>query len=138
MLFDADINYLAVVLAGVAAQPLGFLWYGMLFGDPWRALRGVSEEEATGSSTALYLVPLVCSLVIAYGLARLVDMVGADSVGDCIAVAAFVWISFAATVQLTQINFSPAVTGKAALFGIEGGYQLACFVIAGAIIGCFQ
>ena len=74
---------------------------------------------------AVYLVPLVASVVIAYTLARLVDMTGADSVGDCIAIAAFVWVGFAATVQAIQINFSPKVPSRVTLFGIEGGFQLA-------------
>jgi Protein of unknown function (DUF1761) len=138
-LFEADVNYLAVVLAGLAAQPLGFLWYSQLFGRQWMAARGYSEQDVQADARpAVYLVPLVAALVIAYGFARLCDMVGADSVGDCIAVAAFVWISFTATVQAMQINFSPTASDKVAVFGIEGGFQLASFVLIGAIIGAFQ
>lgn len=137
-LFEADVNYLAVVLAALAAQPLGFLWYGRLFNEAWMGQRGLTRADAEGGGAAVYLVPIVCTLLIAYGLARLVDMVGADTVGDCLAIAAFVWVGFAGTVQLVQINFSPKVPNKAKLFAIEGGYQLAVFLIAGAIIGAFQ
>jgi Protein of unknown function (DUF1761) len=138
-LFEADVNYLAVILGAIAVQPLGFLWYSQLFGTRWMQVRGYSEDDVRGDATsAVYVVPLFVAAVIAYGLARLVDMVGADSVGDCIAVAAFVWVSFAAAVQAGQINFSPHATNKVAVFGIEGGFQLASFVIIGAIIGAFQ
>jgi Protein of unknown function (DUF1761) len=138
-LFEADVNYLAVILGALAVQPLGFVWYSQLFGARWMQVRGYSEEDVRGdASPAVYVVPLIVAAVIAYGLARLVDMVGADSVGDCIAVAAFVWVSFAATVQAGQINFSPHATNKVAVFGIEGGFQLASFVIIGAIVGAFQ
>jgi len=81
---------------------------------------------------------LIAALVIAYGFARLADMVGADSVGDCIALAVFAWVSFTATVQAMQINFSPGVTNKASLFAIEGGFHLVSFAVIGAIIGAFQ
>ena len=139
-LFEADVNYLAVALAAIAAQPLGFLWYSQLFGKQWMRLRGYTLEDVQGdaSPAIVYAVPLVTGLVIAYGFARLCDMVGADSVGDCIAIAAFAWLSFAATVQAMQINFSPHATNKVALFGVEGGFQLASFVLIGAIIGAFQ
>jgi hypothetical protein len=137
-LFEADVNYLAVILGTLAAQVLGFLWYGQLFQKPWVAARGIDMSEGENPGPAIYLVPLVCAAVIAYTLARLVDMVGADSVGDCIAIAAFAWVGFAGTVQLIQINFSEAKVKRVPTFLIEGGYQLAGFVIIGAIIGAFQ
>ena len=138
-LFEADVNYLAVTLAGLAAQPLGFLWYGPVFGQRWMALRGYTEEQVQGdASPTVYFVPLVAALVIAYGIARLCDMTGAESFGDCLAIAAFCWGGFAATVAAMQINFSPLAKNKPGLFAIEGGYYLASFLIAGAIISAFQ
>jgi hypothetical protein len=63
-------------------------------------------------------------------------MAGAGDVGECIALAAFCWVSFAAAVQATQIAFS--TTRSVALFAIEGGYWLVSFVAIGAIVGAFQ
>ena len=137
-LFEADVNYLAVLLAVIATQVLGFLWYGKMFYKPWVAARSIDVSAEENPGPIIYLVPLVCSLVIAYTLARLVDMTGADSVCDCIAIAAFVWVGFAGTVQLQQINFSEAKVKRLPTFLVEGGYTLASFLIAGAIIGAFQ
>jgi hypothetical protein len=137
MLFDADINYLAVILGAIAAQPLGALWYSRsVFGTTWMQLRGYTEEDVAHGGPAPYVVGFLAALVVAYSLARLVDMVGADSVGECIAIAAFVWAGFAATVQATQIAFSPR--RSVGLFGVEGGYQLTSFVVIGLIVGLFQ
>ena len=91
-----------------------------------------------GRQPAVYLVPLACALVVAYTFARLADMAGAGDVGECIALAAFVWVGFAGTVQLIQINFSETKVNRLPTFLIEGGYQLASFVIIGAIVGAFQ
>ena len=137
-LFEADVNYLAVILGALAVQVLGFLWYGKLFQKPWVAARAIDPSEGNDPGPAIYLVPLACSLLIAYTLARLADMTGADSVGDCIALAAFVWVGFAGTVQLVQINFSESKVKRVPAFAIEGGYQLASFVIIGALVGAFQ
>jgi len=137
-LFEADVNYLAVILAVIATQALGFLWYGKVFYKPWVAARAIDLSEEENPGPVIYLVPLVCALVIAYTLARLVDMTGADSVGDCIAIAAFAWVGFAGTAQLTQINFSESKVKRLPTFLVEGGYTLASFLIIGAIVGAFQ
>lgn len=140
-LFEADVNYLAVILGAVAVQALGFLWYSKLFYKPWveaRAVADTPEAGEQGGNPAVYLVPLACAIVIAYSFARLADMAGAGDVGDCIALAAFVWVGFAGTVQLIQVNFSESKVNKLNAFLIEGGYQLASFVIIGAIVGAFQ
>jgi hypothetical protein len=137
-LFEADVNYLAVILGALAAQVLGFLWYGKLFYKPWVAARAIDPSEGENPGPMIYLVPFVCAVIIAYTLARLCDMVGADSVGDCIAIGAFAWVGFAGTVQLMQVNFSESKVNKPVAFAIEGSYQLANFVIMGAIIGAFQ
>jgi hypothetical protein len=138
-LFEADVNYLAVILGALAVQVLGFLWYSKLFYKPWVDARAIDPSEGEGDAgAAMYLVPLVCALIVAYTFARLADMVGAGDVGECIALAAFVWVGFAGTVQLTQINFSDAKVKRMPTFLIEGGYQLASFVIIGAVIGAFQ
>ena len=140
-MFEADVNYLAVVLGAVATQVLGFLWYGKVFYKPWVAARAVDEAPEAGEqggSSAVYIVPLVCALVIAYTFARLADMTGAGDVADCLALAGFVWVGFAGTVQLIQVNFSEAKVDKPKAFIIEGGYQLASFLIIGAIVGAFQ
>lgn len=136
MIFDADVNYLGVLIGAVAAQPLGFLWYGVVFSQPWMQLRGYSEEDVESGGSTGYVIAFLLAIVIAYTLARLVDMVGADSVGDCVAVAAFAWAGFAGTVQATQLAFS--TTPSVRLFAIEGGYQLAAFVVMGFVIGLFQ
>lgn len=137
-LFEADVNYLAVILAVIATQALGVLWYGKVFAEGWVAARAIDLSKEENPGPVVYLVPLVCSLVIAYSLARLVDMTGADSVGDCLAIAAFAWVGFAGTVQLSQINFSEGKVNRLQTFLIEGGYTLASFLIIGAIVGAFQ
>ena len=137
-MFEADINYLAVVLAALVTQPLGFLWYGPLFSRPWMQARGYDEASMEGGDSPLpYVLALAFAAVIAYSMARLVDMVGADSVGDCLAIAGFVWAGFAGSVQAIQMVFNQAESRTTA-FAIEGGYQLTSFLAMGLIIGLFQ
>ncbi len=41
----AQINWIAVVLATVAAFVLGGIWYGPLFSKPWMKAFGLTEDE---------------------------------------------------------------------------------------------
>lgn len=138
-IFEADINYLAVLAATVAAQPLGFLWYGPLFGGLWMKARGYTKRQVEADYSPLsYVIPVIASAGIAYGIARLVDMVGADGMGECVLVACFVWASFVAMATMMQVNFSPGTKDKVTTFGIEAGFYLAMFAITGVIVGAFQ
>jgi hypothetical protein len=135
--FEADINYLAVLLGAIAAQPIGFLWYSpALFGGRWMELRGYTQEDVQDGGSIPYVVGVVAALAVAYGLARLADMTGAFDVGECIALAAFCWVSFTAIAVATQVAFSR--TQSVELFAIEAGYWLASFLTIGVIVGAFQ
>ena len=47
---NVEINYLAVLVAGVAAVAVGFLWYGpLLFAKPWMKLMGHTKETMEGA-----------------------------------------------------------------------------------------
>jgi len=39
-----DVNLLAVFLGALAFFVIGALWYGVLFGKPWRTLNGITDE----------------------------------------------------------------------------------------------
>ena len=135
--FEADINYLAVVLGAIVAQPIGFVWYSpALFAGRWMELRGYTREDVQGGGSTPYVVGFVAALVASYGLARLADMTGALDVGESIALAAFCWASFTAIAVATQIAFSQ--NQSVALFAIESGYWLASLLAIGAIVGAFQ
>lgn len=42
---EANVNYLAVVVAAVASMAVGFLWYGVLFRKQWMSLMGLTTES---------------------------------------------------------------------------------------------
>ena len=74
-MFLVHVNYLAVLLCGVAAMIIGYLWYGPLFGKEWRSLVGMTDEKmkkATNSMFSNYAAMFLSALVMAYVLAHFV------------------------------------------------------------------
>jgi len=70
----ANINYWAVLVAGVAAFALGSLWYSALFGKAWQRLLGLTDEHLKkGSMAVTMLSSLVLMIVMSFGLAMLIQ-----------------------------------------------------------------
>jgi len=71
-----DVNYLAVLVAAVSNFVLGGLWYSAaLFGKPWMAASGMSEEKARSANMgklfgAAFVLEFLAAFVLAMFLGR--------------------------------------------------------------------
>lgn len=92
------INYWAILGAAVAMMVVGSLWYGPIFGKPWMKLAGISKEgqknEKGLSMPAAMALMFVCALVISDVLAHLIIATGAQTEGDALMLAFWVWLGF--------------------------------------------
>lgn len=68
-----EVNWLAVLVAGIVPMIVGFLWYGPLFSKRWLALMETTEEEIRKNFDPLktHGASFVLALVTAYILAQL-------------------------------------------------------------------
>ena len=135
--------YLAVVIAAVAAQVLGFLWYGPLFGKKWMSLMKFTDkdmEKAKEKGMAkTYLMSFVASLVTAAVLSQLVGpfltVFGAYTGFSALTGAAggaLVWLGFVATKSLSSVFWE----GKSwKLYFLNTAYDLVNLLLMGAIVG---
>ena len=66
---DVDINWLAVLLATVAAMVIGFVWFSVL-SEQWMAAAGRTREDiGKGPGAPLYAIVTALQLVTAVVLA---------------------------------------------------------------------
>lgn len=131
----ADVNYLAVLVAGLAYFALGGLWYSpVLFARPWMAASGIRPEEATGGG-GLYLASFVAQFVAALALAIVALAAGADTVGEGIVLGLVAGIGFV----LTSLGVTQMFDRKSAVLqAINIGYHLVGLVVAGIIVSVWQ
>ncbi|MBT4384837.1 DUF1761 domain-containing protein [Candidatus Peregrinibacteria bacterium] len=92
------VNYIAVILSAVAAMIIGSIWYSpLVFGKAWMKLAGVKEpkkDEANKQMLKGMGLGLVTMLVMAYVLARFMDiMVVVDSNG-ALEMSLWLWLGF--------------------------------------------
>ncbi len=133
----AGINFLAVIVSALSAFVVGWLWYGPLFGKRWMKLNGFTEEqirEGGGMPMSLIMIiNYVATVLAAFAIAM---FIGAESdisfgvfAGFMIAVF---WIG---TSRLNDVLYERKPFG---LFLINTGYNLAIYVIMGAILGAWH
>ena len=139
-----QVNYLAILVAGIVLFVLGGLWYSpTLFAKRWIALHGRTEEQmradaARANMPIMYMSAFVCALIIAWGLAILgksfVPPAGISTAGwilQGIKLGLFAWFAFVLPTTYATSLFSMK---PKQLWLIDSGYNLVSFVLAGAII----
>ena len=141
IILEIQVNFLAVIAAGIASMALGFLWYSpMVLGKPWMKERGLTPEKVKSDQKEmgkLYGVSFVVSLVMAYVLSHVMalsqNFYNYPMMQTGLTSAVFMWLGFMMPVQVTATIFSDKKNWK--LFGIDTGYQLVSVLAMGAVIG---
>ncbi len=138
-----EINYLAVLLCGVASMVVGFVWYGPLFGKAYMKIMGsdtMTAEEKAGMKSQMwiyYAVQFVLSLVMAGVLAYHLVNWGGD--GSALGISLCIWFGFV----MTTVAGGALWSGKPLpvsfkLFLISAGGHLVTFIVWGLILGAWM
>lgn len=138
MSFDVlgDLNWLAVIVAGVIYWALGALWYMALFGDAWMRSVGMdaaqAEQERMGAGG--YAVPLVSYLVLAVAVGMLARATGSDTFAEGLILGLVLGIGLAVVLIAVTAVFDPQKADKGAWFYITAGYHLVGVVLTAIIV----
>ncbi len=131
-------DYLAVVLAALAAFLIGFLWYGPIFGKKWAAQVGISMDEKVspkkmmGSMGLTLLGALLMAYVLFHSIAVWLPTLWAANFDVAAATDSgawfyatmstlFIWLGFFIPHHLSRTAWEK---GSWTLFGINVGYDL--------------
>jgi hypothetical protein len=124
-------NWVAIIIATVAAMVIGFLWYGPVFGKTWMALtgRGMGDGSSAGP---LYALTALAAFIEAIALNWFINETGWTSGAGGALIGLYASLGFTATAFFSQTLF----TGRPPrLYAIDAGYQIFQAVVMGAIIG---
>lgn len=127
------IPWLGVLVAVVASQIIGFLWYGPLFGKPWMAARGMTPEDAqdrSGLGNAI-TIGVIASIVSAVALALLLSLSETPDVTSGWKVGLLAAAVVASYVVITMAYEKTNST----LAWIAIGNQVVTLAVMGAILG---
>ncbi len=135
------INWLAVIAAVLVGFPVGFVWYGPLFGKQWMTSVGLTEEqiEQDSNMTKIFGVTLVFEFIMAVCLALF--FFGDPASADAITASTGALYGF-----LTGFGWVAMAIGVSAMFeqrsfsyiAIVGGYWVVIFTLMGLILGAWR
>lgn len=130
--------WILVLVCGVVAMVLGFLWYGPLFGKTWMRVVGATDMDAAArkkmqkKAGPLYLIQFVLTVFQIFVLAHLTGFTWQSGVESAIWVwAAFILPTVAGSSMWNNDPRSVAWTR----FLLQAGFQLLCFIVFGIILG---
>lgn len=126
-----SVNYVAVLVAGIASMAIGMVWYlPAVFGNAWTKALGKKKDEMGKPGPAMILT-FIAALVMIYVLAHFLQVTGATTVGAGLTTAFWIWLGFIASTMLTNALFEGR---SASLFWINSIYQLVNLLVAAAIL----
>jgi predicted membrane protein len=126
-----QINWLAVIVATIAAFLVGFLWYSVLFGKVWQKEIKMSDEEMKHANMPLifgsaFVLNLIAAIVLAMFLGRHAGLAMGLIASLMVAIA---WIG-------TALGTNYLFTRKSLrLFFIDAGYYVIYYAVMGIILG---
>ena len=133
-----SLNWLAILVAGISAMVVGFLWYSpLLFAKAWMREMGYDPndkarmEEMKKTAGPAYGGSFVASLLSAFTLALILHGLRAEDLHMGVMLGFHVWLGFVATVQFTGALFAKQ---SMKLFAINTGYQLVCYLVMAVIL----
>lgn len=146
MMPTLTVNYLAVLACGIAAMPIGFLWFGPLFGRPWARAMGMERATAPAGaamarSMGLYLGG---SLLIAFVLAHSLAVwrasswgLGPDAANWVYAIngALWTWLGFFLPLQLGRVAWEQRGW---TLVAINGSFDLVRLLVFSVILAYWR
>jgi len=129
----AGLNYLAILLAALAAFGWGAIYY-MTLSKQWLAAVGMTKEQMQSRSAAPFVISFIALVVMSWVLAGTLGHLGPGqvTVKNGIISGLFLWLGFIATTVFVN-NAYPG--RKYSLSVIDSIHWLGVVVIEGAVIG---
>lgn len=134
----AGVDYWAIVIAALAGNAAGAIWYGLLK-EPWMAANGLTKsmiKSADGKMQSLvpYVMAMLAQLIMAAILAGIIGHLGKGYINlrNGVISGALCWLGFVFTTLTVNHTFA---LRKRVLLLIDGGYWLVVLLLMGGIIG---
>lgn len=130
-----DVNYIAVIVAAIAAFAAGMVWYSpMLMGKKYMKVMGKSEKdmkkEMKGMNGAM-VKGFIMNLLMAYILATLFGITGVYTLMDGLQGAFWIWLGFVVTTL-----YGAVIWEKKSMdwFIISAGHYLVAMLVMGIVL----
>lgn len=129
---EVDINYLAVLVAGISSMVVGSIIYAKpVLGKMWMDSMGFKDEDIQQGAGKAMGIAFVFALVMAYVLAHMLQLLEVTEMMEALQTAGWLWLGFVATSTIIHGMFNRA---KMVTMGIFLLNQLLTLLAMAAIL----
>ena len=142
---QVPINYWAVLVSGIAAMALGFLFFGPVFGKLYSSLMGFNSldpakrAEMMKGMTKSYVITFIGALVTAWVLDHAIIYAGTymhwSGLSAGLVTGFMSWLGFQATMSLGTVLWD---NKPWKLYFLSNGHNLIQLLLMGAILGTWR
>jgi hypothetical protein len=126
-----SVNWIAVVVATIVLEVLGYVWYAVVFKAAFMAAGGGAQTNGL-SQGAAYGFGVINTLIIMIGLSWLIGRLGRGGLMASVGGALAAWLFF----DFTTMALDYLYQGQSArLVQINMGEQVVSYLLAGVIFG---
>ena len=130
---NLKINHLAVIVCIVLVHALGFLWYGVLFAEPWMRMVGIDPASPPKDpGGAIWVLNAVAIIAPIYLLAWLFTKLNVTSAVRGAVLGFLITFCFH---HLSTMNANMFAGEPYGLAWIQGGYMMTGMTLSGLILG---
>jgi len=130
------INFLAVIVAVIAAFVVGAIWYSpAMFGKTWTRLTGMNMGGDKQGVKEAYMINIFGTVVVAIVLAVLFNYANIDTPTKAISSIILIWIGILMPFTLNDVAFAKK---SKQLWLLNGAHQLVTLLVMGYIIAIWK
>lgn len=131
-----EVNWLAVLAAGVINMIVGSLWYSpLMFLKPWMETLHKKPEMKNANMGMIYGQMFISTLIIGYVMAMLTKLLHITTIDMGILLGFWIWLGFIATAGYNYVLFEQKpIKG----YLINVGYYLVVLVLIGAMMAVWK
>ncbi len=135
MMLAISVNYVAVIVAAIAAFAAGMIWYSpAVMGKKYMKVMGKTEKDMKKEMKGMQgpmIKGLVMNLIMAYVLANILGVTGAWTIMDGVQGAFWLWLGFVATILYGAVIWEKKTMDW---FIISAGHYLVSMLVMGIVL----
>ena len=133
---SVELNFIAIIVAGVINYAIGALWYSpLLFINVWMSSQRRSKEEMSKGMTKAMIGGAVAALLTALGVGYVIALAQPAGLVEAVQLAFFLWIGFLLPIATYALVYEGQHKNAFLLFV---SYQLLAFVAMAATLTLWQ
>lgn len=135
---SSQLNYLAILVSTIVAFFIGFMWYGPIFGKPWRKEMKINPKDMNNKEGLgkLMIINIIGTLVMIYVLANFVGLLNISNFIEGIQLGFWIWLGFFASTTLLGSVLWEMKSWK--LYSINAAYWLVNLTLNAGILAVWK